>query len=185
VELKNNLFEPTELGLGLYEGYNSMGFDITKPFLRAKMESDMKDISTGEKSFEEVIINSINMYKDLYVRVNKQSIKLENSVKKYLMEIGETGQVKIKQKNFSKCKCGNLMDLRSQNDHEFLFCNSCNNRNILSKSSDLKYKAIESICLNCDYQVLSVENQKSGKNYTICPHCFKNPPEDQIVYIYF
>ena len=33
-----NRFKPTKLGLALYEAYNNMGYQLTKPHLRASME---------------------------------------------------------------------------------------------------------------------------------------------------
>ena len=33
-----NRFKPTQLGLALYEAYNNMGYELTKPHLRAAME---------------------------------------------------------------------------------------------------------------------------------------------------
>lgn len=35
-------FVPGELGIGLVDGYDSMGFEMSKPYLRAELESDLK-----------------------------------------------------------------------------------------------------------------------------------------------
>jgi len=35
-------FTPGELGIGLVDGYDSMGFEMSKPYLRAELESDLK-----------------------------------------------------------------------------------------------------------------------------------------------
>ena len=35
-------FEPEKLGLGLCEGYDKMGHALSKPFLRAELESQLK-----------------------------------------------------------------------------------------------------------------------------------------------
>lgn len=37
-------FVPGELGLGLVEGYDSMGFEMSKPHLRAELENDLKKL---------------------------------------------------------------------------------------------------------------------------------------------
>ncbi len=47
---KNNLFVPTSLGVSLIEGYESLGIELYKPYLRAQMENDMKLIAQGVKS---------------------------------------------------------------------------------------------------------------------------------------
>ena len=37
-----NRFVPGELGLGLVEGYDNMGYEMSKPHLRAALEEDLK-----------------------------------------------------------------------------------------------------------------------------------------------
>jgi DNA topoisomerase-3 len=43
-----NTFRPTPIGLHLLEAYDNLGFELSKPDLRAAMESDMKKIANGE-----------------------------------------------------------------------------------------------------------------------------------------
>jgi DNA topoisomerase-3 len=38
-------FKPTKLGIALVEGYNSMGYQLNKPHLRAKMERKCNQIA--------------------------------------------------------------------------------------------------------------------------------------------
>jgi len=35
-------FEPEKLGLGLCEGYDKMGHELSKPYLRAELENQLK-----------------------------------------------------------------------------------------------------------------------------------------------
>ena len=42
-----NLFHPTTLGIALVEAYDAMGLELSKPFLRAKQEAELCDISNG------------------------------------------------------------------------------------------------------------------------------------------
>jgi len=39
-------FVPGQLGMGLVEGYDSMGFEMSKPHLRAGLEADLKKLAT-------------------------------------------------------------------------------------------------------------------------------------------
>lgn len=41
--LENNRFLPGKIGLGLVEGYDTMGFQMSKPNLRAQLEADLKE----------------------------------------------------------------------------------------------------------------------------------------------
>ena len=38
---------PKQLGVSLVETYQKIGIDLYKPYLRAQMEKDMKDIAAG------------------------------------------------------------------------------------------------------------------------------------------
>lgn len=50
VGLRDNKFVPGELGMGLVEGYDSMGFHMSKPNLRAELEADLKAICEQRKN---------------------------------------------------------------------------------------------------------------------------------------
>ncbi|KAK3639230.1 DNA topoisomerase [Elasticomyces elasticus] len=67
-------FIPTTLGVALVEGYENMGFEIslTKPFLRKEMELKMKAICEGRKSKAEVVHESIEQYRDVYIRTQQR-----------------------------------------------------------------------------------------------------------------
>lgn len=80
---KGNFFEPTDLGLALVEAYDTMGFDLSKPNLRAKMESEMTEISRGTKSKDIVVQSNLQMYEFILRDVMKKKDILEKVVGKY------------------------------------------------------------------------------------------------------
>ena len=47
-------FHPTKLGIALVEGYNSMGYQLNKPHLRADMERGCNDVARGAKQKQQV-----------------------------------------------------------------------------------------------------------------------------------
>jgi DNA topoisomerase-3 len=84
-------FIPTTLGVALIEGYESMGFEVSlaKPFLRKEvsrsyanemggvanriqMELKMKAICEGRKTRGEVVHETIEQYRDVYMRTQRQ-----------------------------------------------------------------------------------------------------------------
>ena len=73
---------PSNLGLGLIEGYNSMEFEknLSKPFLRKETEKNMQDICDGKKNKEDVIQLSLNEYRSVYFKATQQKGKLLESV---------------------------------------------------------------------------------------------------------
>lgn len=86
-------FIPTTLGVALVEGYENMGFEtsLTKPFLRKEMELRMKAICEGRKTRREVVEESLNQYRDVYLRVQQQLPKLHDAVRKYVFQEGQGG----------------------------------------------------------------------------------------------
>lgn len=42
VGVQDGKFVPGQLGMGLVEGYDAMGFEMSKPHLRAELEADLK-----------------------------------------------------------------------------------------------------------------------------------------------
>lgn len=52
-------FAPTNLGLGLVQGYMAVDLPLAKPYLRAQMEHDCKAIADGLKTREAVVAETI------------------------------------------------------------------------------------------------------------------------------
>lgn len=75
---------PGELGMGLVDGYNSMGLEMSKPRLRAELEADLKRICDGTMNPKDVLRRQIELYKDLFSDSERQIKKLGDSLKKYL-----------------------------------------------------------------------------------------------------
>ena len=72
-------FFPTTLGMALVKGYDSMDMNLSlsKPFLRSQMENNMKRICDGQKTKEQVVQESIEMYKGAFLSVESQARVLE------------------------------------------------------------------------------------------------------------
>ena len=59
-------FIPGNLGMGLVEGYDSMGFPMSKPNLRAELEADLKGICDGTKDPKVVLDAQLVKYKEVF-----------------------------------------------------------------------------------------------------------------------
>ena len=72
-------FIPTTLGMALIEGYDDMGLETSlgKPFLRKEMELNMRAICAGTKTRGEFVHETLEQYRDIFVRSTQQQIKLE------------------------------------------------------------------------------------------------------------
>lgn len=76
-------FLPGELGIGLVEGYNSMGYEMSKPNLRAELEADLKLVCDGRKDKHTVLQHYIQKYKEVFVESVRKAKKLDEALSLY------------------------------------------------------------------------------------------------------
>lgn len=67
-------FIPTTLGVALIEGYDNIGLETSlgKPFLRKEMEIKMKEICAGTKTRNDFVHETLEQYRDVFVRTQQQ-----------------------------------------------------------------------------------------------------------------
>lgn len=67
-------FIPTTLGVALIEGYDGIGLETSlgKPFLRKEMELKMKEICAGRKSRNDMVHETLEQYREAFVRTQQQ-----------------------------------------------------------------------------------------------------------------
>uniref|UniRef100_A0A8K9VEL3 DNA topoisomerase n=1 Tax=Oncorhynchus mykiss TaxID=8022 RepID=A0A8K9VEL3_ONCMY len=110
-------FLPGELGMGLVEGYNSMGYEMSKPHLRAELEADLKLVSEGRKDKQSVLRHHIQKYKTVFVESVKKAKRLDEALSIYLgaaQEFSESEQQDMEMPlPVRKCpQCGRDMVLK-------------------------------------------------------------------------
>ena len=57
---------PGKLAMALVEGYDAMGFFMSKPDLRAGLETDLAEICAGRKNKDEVLQSQVQKYKEVF-----------------------------------------------------------------------------------------------------------------------
>jgi hypothetical protein len=69
---------PSTLGIGLIEGYNEIGFEksLSKPQLRRETERGMVRVCEGTKSKAEMLTESIEQYREMYVLAKREFDKV-------------------------------------------------------------------------------------------------------------
>ncbi|KAF5899285.1 DNA topoisomerase 3-alpha [Clarias magur] len=82
-------FLPGELGMGLVEGYNSMGYEMSKPDLRAELEADLKLVSEGRKDKTSVLRHHVAKYKTVFIESARKAKKLDEALSNYLGQAQE------------------------------------------------------------------------------------------------
>lgn len=81
--MDDKYFVPGELGIGLVDGYDSMGFEMSKPYLRAELENDLKRICEGTKDPSVVLREQINKYREVFRKTVEQANKIDAALSKY------------------------------------------------------------------------------------------------------
>ncbi|KAL1916274.1 uncharacterized protein VTP21DRAFT_5891 [Calcarisporiella thermophila] len=89
---RNQYFYPSTLGIALVEGYDKIGFEksLSKPFLRREMEVKMKQICEGSLTRHQVVEQSIEMYKAVFLRAVQQANVIIESIARYFGHSQET-----------------------------------------------------------------------------------------------
>ncbi|GFR86227.1 DNA topoisomerase [Elysia marginata] len=116
-------FVPGQLGMGLVEGYDSMGYEMSKPHLRSQLEADLKLICEGRKAKNDVLRDQIQRYKEVFIEACRQAQKLDEAISQYLGEAqplpDNEGEADFVPSVIRKCpKCGNPMTLRTKKDNK-------------------------------------------------------------------
>ncbi|PYH40967.1 DNA topoisomerase 3 [Aspergillus saccharolyticus JOP 1030-1] len=81
---------PTQLGIALVEGYDNVfagmpnNPSLSKPFLRKEMETRMREICAGSRVRQEVVQESLDMYREYFVHTNRRINALKDAIRKYL-----------------------------------------------------------------------------------------------------
>ncbi|KAJ5514545.1 DNA topoisomerase type IA [Penicillium fimorum] len=85
-------FIPTRLGVALVEGYDNVveglpnSVSLSKPFLRKEMELNMLQICSGTKTRQEVVQQSLDMYREVFIHTQRRINMLKSACRKYLVE---------------------------------------------------------------------------------------------------
>lgn len=83
---------PTRLGVALVEGYDNVvaglpnSISLSKPFLRKEMELRMVEICAGRKTRQEVVQQSLDMYREVFIHTQRRIEMLKAACRKYLVE---------------------------------------------------------------------------------------------------
>ncbi|XP_062999738.1 DNA topoisomerase 3-alpha isoform X2 [Elgaria multicarinata webbii] len=85
-------FLPGHLGMGLVEGYDSMGYEMSKPDLRAELESDLKLICEGKKDRSLVLREQVQKYKQVFIEAVEKAKKLDEALSQYFGEMNQVAQ---------------------------------------------------------------------------------------------
>ncbi|NXD62193.1 TOP3A topoisomerase, partial [Eolophus roseicapillus] len=117
-------FLPGHLGMGLVEGYDSMGYEMSKPDLRAELEADLKLICEGKKDKSVVLQQQVQKYKQVFIEAVASANKLDQALAQYFGEATGTAEQEevypAMPLSIRKCpQCNNDMVLKTKKNGGF------------------------------------------------------------------
>ncbi|VDK45071.1 unnamed protein product [Anisakis simplex] len=77
-------FIPGYLGLALVDGYDRMGYAMSKPHMRADLESQLKLICLGQRNKDEVLAEQTERYRRIFEQSEVKIAMLSNAFREYL-----------------------------------------------------------------------------------------------------
>ncbi|KAJ1797544.1 DNA topoisomerase 3-alpha, partial [Coemansia sp. RSA 2399] len=95
----DDLLTPSTLGIGLVEGYDAIGLELSlsKPYLRRETERDLRLICQGVKTKESVVSQSVRLYRGVYEKSTEEIAKLEDALSRCLQQQPDQGTVWVPQ----------------------------------------------------------------------------------------
>lgn len=87
----NTRFSPTNLGEALVMGYDDMGYELWKPYLRSMMENDMKAVSVGTKRKAEVLETCLQQMKACFLDARLNKVKLFGAMEVFFERSNRAG----------------------------------------------------------------------------------------------
>uniref|UniRef100_A0A667XA94 DNA topoisomerase n=1 Tax=Myripristis murdjan TaxID=586833 RepID=A0A667XA94_9TELE len=151
-------FLPGELGMGLVEGYNSMGYEMSKPNLRAELEADLKLVSEGRKDKRSVLQHHILKYKAVFIESARKAKKLDEALSPYLgaaQEFTEQEQqdmeIPLPVRKCPHCRRDMVLKKRREGNGKFLSCMgypACKTA-VWFPDTVLEVSRDESVCSTC------------------------------------
>ena len=193
-------FSPTDLGISLVEGYNSMGYQLNKPDLRREVEHECNLVANGQKTMQDIMQPILAKMKEIFERATADAHKLDAAMARHFAPLGETRSV-VLQARFSECgACHNMMSLKetqprqdnnnnnnnngNHQQRKIVYCDTCRVGLTLPKANQIHPATAQENgggppvkCPICQYQVVRVVTS-SGTSYTVCPKCYTDPPGD-------
>ena len=81
-------FIPSRLGVALIEGYENVGLETSlgKPFLRKEMELKMKAICEGRKTKREVVEETVEQYREMYLLAAQKVETLKRVIRRLVID---------------------------------------------------------------------------------------------------
>ncbi|XP_020586433.1 DNA topoisomerase 3-alpha [Phalaenopsis equestris] len=170
----NTRFSPTKLGEALVMGYDDMGYELWKPYLRSMMEFDMKEVSTGSKSKSQVLENCLQQMKACFLDARLNKIKLLDAMEMFFERSGRSGDTQNFGAPVKPCSVCHESDMLLKRRPNGDFMVGCQRFPLVSLPLSV-LQAIENIasCRNVVWLPGAISDASVTGN--VCPRCTTGP----------
>ncbi|XP_046143388.1 DNA topoisomerase 3-alpha isoform X1 [Osmia bicornis bicornis] len=175
---------PGKLGIGLVMGYDLMGFEMSKPNLRADLEKGLKLICDRQKDPKVVLEAQINTYREVFKIAIERANLIDSALADYLdeqpAEVQQMERINPPEEiAIFKCpKCGLNMVLKEKKDKaKFIGCinfPTCSNAIWFPQNVE-SVEVLDEVCPQCpgDMRKLKFKLSRNaypiyGTSYTTC-----------------
>ncbi|XP_017884787.1 DNA topoisomerase 3-alpha [Ceratina calcarata] len=168
---------PGKLGIGLVMGYDNMGFQMSKPDLRADLEKGLKLICERQKDPKDVLKDQIDKYREVFKISLERANLIDQALAEYLGEhpSGSEGpafnDLPEKTTIFKCPKCGSDMVLRTrkQGTGKFISCMgfpTCNNAIWFPENIE-SVDVLDEVCPHCPGNIRKLKFKLTRNLYTM------------------
>ena len=166
---------PTELGITLVRGYQTIDPELCKPQVRAYVENQIDLVAKGNADKQAVVDHCLLQFKQKFAFFVGHIERMDALFEASFSPLASSGKV------LSKCgKCSLYMKLVASRPSR-LYCPTCEEVYAVPQGGSIKlYK--ELVCPLDNFQlVLYSLGGTDGKTVPLCPFCYNHPPfEDAI-----
>lgn len=156
---------PTELGITLVRGYQSIDAELCRPQVRAYVEKQINLVAEGRAEKDEVVAHCLQQFKQKFAFFVAHIERMDNLFEASFSPLSSSGKV------ISKCgKCARYMKLIASRPSR-LYCPTCEDVYSVPQGGSIKlYK--ELTCPLDGFQLVLLSlGGADGKTTPLCPFC--------------
>lgn len=159
-----------------YVSYHRIDPDLVLPTVRAQIERDCTAIAEGKQTFAEVVQRSLEVFRAKFANFVASIGLMEE-----LFEASFTQMQSSQSRPLSRCgRCRRYMQFVSIKPQR-MYCPTCEDAWSLPQGVLVKGGDASARCPLCEYELVICQTQsRVPKSYTLCPHCYNNPPFEEL-----
>ncbi|XP_022705600.1 DNA topoisomerase 3-beta-1-like isoform X2 [Varroa jacobsoni] len=161
--------KPTNLGIVLIHGYQTIDKDLCLPWMRAAVEEQLNLIATGHANFDAVLRHTLTVFQLKFHYFVATMPAMDGLLECTFSPLSASG------KPISRCgKCRRYMKLVNSKPTR-LHCPACDETLSLPQNGGVRmFRELK--CPLDEYELLQWSGGIRCKSFIFCPYCYNHPP---------